>query len=924
MAKVDKALVINLIEARRQKGDSDDKIFADLLKRKDLVGKNMNTLVNRYGAAKVSDPKSQAAKSFGLDINMKPKAQEKPKGLAGRSASKVGQLKDRAIDNIANNGGLANAAGVADTAVAALSGMADMSLSGMAGIGGMSGAAMRGQPVLEGYNQGEANYNDSVVARTLKSGATPRTATGEDMLNVLGIIDDGIVAAGDASYEATGSPAVGAGVQTGLNALGMLVPGKKGGRIAAREGTPTPRLTPEQVRARVLEADAVRAQRVAAQQAPTPQARVQAPVPQAPINPTARTTGSIDNIAAQLDNPQPVQAPPVFAPPTLAQTQAATRSTGSLDNYAANLDARQAPEGAPVRNLSDDIVGSFEDAVVRGADDTASPFGADPVVDVPPAPVTALLDLDTSQPQVGGVPIEVQGTRAQVLKDIGIPDEVVRQGSITGDITALAREKTISKTDTPEGLAIREGMDAEYRAMNEYANNIIEDSIGARAGASPESRGQVIIDALEGYKDWYANEVKADYAKADTATAGKGGIKLDEFQRDLGTASNWVVQDSYKSLRNGIRSYLKELNLIDADGSIKPVTAKQAESLRQYINTNWTPDSAGLISRINGKIDSGVFKTLDDNAYLAARKRYADFKNTFENPKGIASILKTDGVNRTTSAESVGSRLQTMSVKDGAQFKRIYESLDSVPDALKPQAARAKAEIQATIAESILGKKGLKTVNGEWMKYRRTGDDGNYKALDIFGEEVAGKLDTYIAGRNVLEHVDPNPSGTATTAQNLDQWNSAANGVDAAKGIGAAAMSGGASVAMAVASVGGKAISRKVNQVLTGKQNAAEYQRIRNPERASVYREVNQKRVDDVIDSAEMKAIIDEFENPKPNETKLKVLQKRLTLSPEWKSYVKTLPAEARQAAMNSADILTMLTQGANSQDDNSAALTSF
>lgn len=924
MAKVDKALVINLIEARRQKGDSDDKIFADLLKRKDLVGKNMNTLVNRYGAAKVSDPKSQAAKSFGLDINMKPKAQEKPKGLVGRSASKVGQLKDRAIDNIANNGGLANAAGVADTAVAALSGMTDMSLSGMAGIGGMSGAAMRGQPVLEGYNQGEANYNDSVVARTLKSGATPRTATGEDMLNVLGIIDDGIVAAGDASYEATGSPAVGAGVQTGLNALGMLIPGKKGGRIAAREGTPTPRPTPEQVRARVLEADAVRAQRVAAQQAPAPQARVQAPVPQAPINPTARTTGSIDSIAAQLDNPQPVQAPPVVAPPTLAQTQAATRSTGSLDNYAANLDARQAPEGAPVRNLSDDIVGSFDDAVVRGADDTASPFGADPVVDVPPAPVTSLLDLDTSRPQVGGVPIEVQGTRAQVLKDIGIPDEVVRQGSITGDITALAREKTISKTDTPEGLAIREGMDAEYRAMNEYANNIIEDSIGARAGASPESRGQVIIDALEGYKDWYANEVKADYAKADTATAGKGGIKLDEFQRDLNTPSNWVAKNENKALRNGIRSYLKELGLIDETGNVKPMSAKQAESLRQYINTQWSPDSAGLISRVNGKIDSGVFKTLDDNAYLAARKRYADFKNTFENPKGIASILKTDGINRTTSAESVGSKLQTMSVKDGAQFKRIYESLDSVPDALKPQAARAKAEIQATIAESILGKKGLKTVNGEWMKYRRTGDDGNYKALDIFGDEVAGKLDTYIAGRNVLEHVDPNPSGTATTAQNLDQWNSAANGVDAAKGIGAAAMSGGASVAMAVASVGGKAISRKVNQVLTGKQNAAEYQRIRNPERASVYREVNQKRVDDVIDSAEMKAIIDEFENPTPNETKLKVLQKRLTLSPEWKSYVKTLPAEARQAAMSSADILTMLTQGANSQDDNSAALTSF
>lgn len=904
MAKVDKALVINLIEAKRRSGESDDKIFSDLLKRKDLVGKNMNTLVNRHGAAGVSDPKAQAAKSFGLDISQKPKAEKK--GLGGRSADKIGRLKDRAIDNLANNGGLANLAGTGDAALSAVSGMADMSMSGIAGIGGMAGAAMRGQPIIEGYSQGESNYNSSGVARALKAGATPRTATGADMLDVLGIIDDGIVAAGDASYEATGSPAVGAGVQTGLNAVGMLIPGKKGARIAPREATPTPRLTPEQVRARVLEADAIRAQR-AAQQAPAPQARVQAPVQQAPISPTARSTGALDSYAAQMEIPQPAPVSAVAAPPTLAQTQAATRSTGSIDNIVARFD--EATSGAPVRNI----------------DDTASPFGADPIPEnVPPSPVSALLDLDTSRPQVGGVPIELQGTRAQVLRDIGIPDELVRQGSITGDITALEREKAMSKADTPQGLAIREGMDVEYQRMNDYANNIIEDSIGARAGASPESRGQVVIDALEGYKDWYANEVKADYTKADAATEGKGGIKLSEFEQDLKTPSNWVAKDSNKSLRNGIRSYLKELNLMDADGSIKPMSARQAESLRQYINTQWSPDSAGLISRVNGKIDNGVFQALDDNAYVAARKRYQDFKKTFENPKGIASILESDGINRKTSAEQVGRKLQLLADKDGAQFKHIYDSLDAVPDALKGQAARAKSEIQATIAESVLGKKGLKSVNSEWMKYRRTGDDGNYKARDIFGEEIAGKLDTYVAGRNVLQHVDPNPSGTATTIPNIDRWNSGENAAGAGMGIAGAAMTGGSAVIGVAAGLAGKAVGRKFKQVMAEKQNVADFNQSINPKRAEVYREVNKKRIDDVIDSAEMQALIDEFENPTPNETKLKILQKKLTLSPEWKAYVKTLPAEARQAAMNSADILTMLTQGANSQDDNSAALTSF
>ncbi|MGP5346099.1 hypothetical protein ACTXLJ_05430 [Psychrobacter celer] len=911
MAKVDKALVMNLIEAKRRAGESDDKIFGDFLKRKDNIGKNTKTLVNRHGAAGVSDPKAQAARYFGLDITTKSaKKKDAPKGLIGRSGEKLGALGDRIVDNIKGDGGLSNAAGTADAALAAGSGLIDMSLSGMSGIGGMAGAAMRGQPIIEGYNQGESNYNSSGAARALKAGATPRTATGSDLLNVLGIIDDGIVAAGDASYEATGSPAVGAGVQTGLNALGMFTPGKKGARISPTEAAPRPTarptLTPEQVRARVLEADAMRAQRAAAQQTPTSQARIQAPVQQAPINPTARSTGNIDSIAAQLDAPQPMRAA-VQAPPTLAQTQAATRSTGPIDNVVARFD--EATNGAPVRNI----------------DDTASPFGADPIPEnVPPSPVSTLLDLDTSRPQVGGVPIELQGTRAQVLRDIGIPDELVRQGSITGDITALEREKAMSKADTPQGLAIREGMDVEYQRMNDYANNIIEDSIGARAGASPESRGQVVIDALEGYKDWYANEVKADYAKADAATEGKGGIKLSEFEQDLKTPSNWVAKDSNKSLRNGIRSYLKELNLMDADGSIKPMSARQAESLRQYINTQWSPDSAGLISRVNGKIDNGVFQALDDNAYVAARKRYQDFKKTFENPKGIASILESDGINRKTSAEQVGRKLQLLADKDGAQFKHIYDSLDAVPDALKGQAARAKSEIQATIAESVLGKKGLKSVNSEWMKYRRTGDDGNYKARDVFGEEVAGKLDTYVAGRNVLQHVDPNPSGTATTIPNIDRWNSGENAAGAGMGIAGAAMTGGSAVIGVAAGLAGKAVGRKFKQVMAEKQNVADFNQSINPKRAEVYREVNKKRIDDVIDSAEMQALIDEFENPAPKETKLKILQKKLTLSPEWKAYVKTLPAEARQAAMNSAEVLTMLTQGANSQDNNSAALTSF
>ncbi|WP_131669257.1 hypothetical protein [Psychrobacter pygoscelis] len=809
----------------------------------------------------------------------------KPKGFIGRSGDKIKAAAQQGIDNVFDNGGLANIGGTADAALAVGGGMLDMAMQGMAGIGGIGRAAVNGNSIVEGYNNGVSNYDNTTPSRILKSAATPRTNTGGKILDVLGIVDDAIVIAGDAAYDTTGSPVVGAGTQTALNALGMISPlkGKKG-RAASHD---------ESVRRAgdnsVLRPDAndavVRAAR-----------------------------SSDDGLIGGVNRAQ-IDAPPRQLTPLEIYQQATARTTGSIDNVRANLDGLDSQS----LNTSRAINNINTRPRIIDTNSAASPA---PRIDIDApsssvVPIDHLLNLDESRPQTGGVPIDVQGLRAQVLKDLGLPDEKVRKGAVTGDITQLETEKSLSKLDTEAGRDMRAQLDDEYKTMNDYAQSIIEDDIGARAGASPESRGQVVIDALQEYKDWYKSKVQEDYAKADEIMDGKGGIELTEFANTLDRNSLWEGKASNQQLRRGIKSYLNELDLLKDDGSIKPMTAKQAEGLRQYINSQWSPDSASLIGIVNESVDMGVFSKLDDNAYLDARKRYRQYKETFENPKGIAKILDVDGINRKVSPEQVGRSLQQLAAKDGAQFNHIYGLLDNLPDEIKPKGKRAKAEIQAAIAETILGKGGLKSVNKEYMQYRRPNDDGSYKAADIFGDDVAKKLDTYIAGRNILQHQDPNPSGTATTARNIDDWNSPENIAAGTVGAIGGAMTGIGGIVGAGTAIAGKMAHQKIKGVMLERQSRADYNQSLSPDRAKTYRNANEQLVNRVISTDEMKMIIDEFEKPKPNETKIKVLQKKLVKTDAWKSYVKSLPVKARKAAMNNADVLTMITQGANQYEDN-------
>ena len=159
------------------------------------------------------------------------------------------------------------------------------------------------------------------------------------------------------------------------------------------------------------------------------------------------------------------------------------------------------------------------------------------------------------------------------------------------------------------------------------------------------------------------------------------------------------------------------------------------------------------------------------------RRNYA---NIFEEPKGIAQLLDIsgpEGVNRRIALDVVSDKLASLAQKDSAQFNAIVRTLENMPTPeLQRVGNQAVAEIRAGILESILKKNvDLEDVaqggDAMWAGSDKSLSAGlipfKGKLENIFGPDLARRLETLRVGARILRFVDPNPSGTATASQRL-------------------------------------------------------------------------------------------------------------------------------------------------------------
>lgn len=310
--------------------------------------------------------------------------------------------------------------------------------------------------------------------------------------------------------------------------------------------------------------------------------------------------------------------------------------------------------------------------------------------------------------KTGKLPVEEQVYRVETVKELGVP--TIREGTKTGDGFKTADEYVTAKTSGPNKDLFNQQIATEQQALRNYANGIVEKT-GGSVGLDENAlynRGQAIAQPFDAFKTLLTEQMRDAYKAAGEVAQGAPAVAPDTFQKFLNTNSNFVVNDSFKSLRNGIKSHLTEQGLVNKDGSIKAMTVDQSELLRQYINSNWNPDRSRIIHKLTDSIDNDVTKVAGTDIYESARGIRTKMANLLEDPVGVSKIMDYDPktpINRSTAFPDIPKAVEKMTPDQQAHLVKV---LQDMPPELQPQAQKAIAEIKSQFANRIaeVGGKG--------------------------------------------------------------------------------------------------------------------------------------------------------------------------------------------------------------------------
>jgi hypothetical protein len=402
-----------------------------------------------------------------------------------------------------------------------------------------------------------------------------------------------------------------------------------------------------------------------------------------------------------------------------------------------------------------------------------APMAAAPASTLPPiAPMPEVKSVALSVSPLEGKTLSAKSVadRTDVLKSLGFEEGQMRQGARTGDKWQANKETQLSKME--DGAEMRDQFELETQKMSDYAQGIANE-LGVELKKAPIDRGSLIISPLEQYAQAFKQRISSLYKAADEVAAQSGGIQLNNFQNTLGKNSMFATNEAV-ALRKGVRSYLKEQGLIDKDGNILPMNAQQAEAVKQYMTPLWDRKNANAYSALRDSLDDDVISVLGEQVYGPARALRTQYSNIFEKPTSIAKLLDIDGpegINRAVSKEKVADFIASKARTDQAQFKRIIDTLDGISDpSLQPLAQNAIKEIRGSILDDIfkgnLNDQMVWSNNPQALTKALAPYGGKLDA--ILGDATANRLRTLKAGSHILQKVDQNPSGSATTKANLE------------------------------------------------------------------------------------------------------------------------------------------------------------
>ena len=325
-----------------------------------------------------------------------------------------------------------------------------------------------------------------------------------------------------------------------------------------------------------------------------------------------------------------------------------------------------------------------------------------------------------------------QQTRAQIATEILGNKDAVRSGVVTGNEDTLRNEHTEAKSanQTPKAQVLREQIANEQNALSNYAQKRIENTGASPTLTSDYERGQAINDAFagdQGLTGFFKTEKNRLYDEAKSKV-GENPIKTshvdnllnnEQFRAGLGLKGNEGVAASAEKLIN----LAKTMGFEDEFGNkYAPNTIGAWDAVRKSLNADWTPSNASVIRKINNAIDNDIAGAGGQELFKKADQLHQAEKTLFGS-KGIKSIfgdIDPNGVQKGTPFEQIPDKLNKIP-KD--EWVHIFDTADKiskgvlngpieketglpkwtieVPEEVRQNAERAKAEIKGAIAREV-------------------------------------------------------------------------------------------------------------------------------------------------------------------------------------------------------------------------------
>lgn len=293
-----------------------------------------------------------------------------------------------------------------------------------------------------------------------------------------------------------------------------------------------------------------------------------------------------------------------------------------------------------------------------------------------------------------------QVARAKVLESVGMDTSKLRRSAVAGDGVGGSTDFQTAKLDSPAGREMRAVLDNEKNTLGNHADSLVADTGGTHGidQSALYARGNTILAPLDAMKQWFDSRTSALYKAADERAQGVP-TTLSNFSTVLGDASELTNSDRVH-LQGAVNAYIKKLGMAGEDGSVAG-SAQQAETIRKYLNEQWSPQNSKMVGKLKDALDEDVTSTAGEDIYGEARKIRALRAQTLDNPNGIAKLMDSsgpEGVNRAVPVEKVADSLTGMPVD---QFSHVVKTLREAPPELQDQAGAALAEVKAQFANKV-------------------------------------------------------------------------------------------------------------------------------------------------------------------------------------------------------------------------------